>query len=79
MSARDRDRSASWTADRKHNLIAIACSDAPEGHADWTIQLLADKVVAMGFAESISLETVRQILKKTTSSRGRRRSGAYRK
>ena len=46
------------------HLIAIACSDAPEGHADWTIQLLADKVVAMGFAESISLETVRQILKK---------------
>ena len=41
-------------------LIAIACSDAPEGHADWTIQLLADKVVAMGFAESISLETVTQ-------------------
>ncbi len=58
------------------HLIAIACSDAPEGHADWTIQLLADKVVAMGFAESISLETVRQILKKTNSSRGRRRSGA---
>ena len=58
------------------HLIAITCSDAPEGHADWTIQLLADKVVAMGFAESISLETVRQILKKTNSSRGRRRSGA---
>ena len=58
------------------HLIAFACSDAPEGHADWTIQLLADKVVAMGFAESISLETVRQILKKTNSSRGRRRSGA---
>ena len=58
------------------HLIAIACSDAPEGPADWTIQLLADKVVAMGFAESISLETVRQILKKTNSSRGRRRSGA---
>ena len=61
------------------HLIAIACSDAPEGHADWTIQLLADKVVAMGFAESISLETVRQILKKTNSSRGRRRSGASRR
>ena len=58
------------------HLIAITCSDAPEGHADWTIQLLVDKVVAMGFAESISLETVRQILKKTNSSRGRRRSGA---
>ena len=50
------------------HLIAIACSDAPEGHADWTIQLLADKVVAMGFAESISLETVRQILKKRTQA-----------
>ena len=59
------------------HLIAIACSDAPEGHADWTIQLLADKVVAMGFAESISLETVRQVLKKTNSSHGRRRSGAF--
>ena len=58
------------------HLIAIACSDAPEGHTHWTLQLLADKVVAMGFAESISLETVRQILKKTNSSRGRRRSGA---
>ena len=42
-------------------------------------EAFADKVVAMGFAESISLETVRQILKKTNSSRGRRRSGAYRK
>ncbi len=58
------------------HLIAIACSDAPEGHADWTLQLIADKAVAMGFAESISLETVRQILKKTNSNRGRRRSGA---
>ena len=61
------------------HLIAVACSDAPEGHADWTLQLLADKVVAMGFAESISLETVRQMLKKTSSSRGRRRSGVSRR
>ncbi len=58
------------------HLIAVACSDAPEGHADWTLQLIADKAVAMGFAESISLETVRQILKKTNSNRGRRKSGA---
>ena len=58
------------------HLIAIACSAAPEGHADWTLQLLADEVVALGFAESISLETVRQILKKTNASRGRRNSGA---
>ena len=58
------------------HLVAIACSDAPEGHTHWTLQLLADKVVQMGFAESISLETVRQVLKKTNSSRGRRRNGA---
>ena len=61
------------------HLVAIACSDAPEGHTHWTLQLLADKVVQMGFAESISLETVRQILKKTDSSRGRRRNGASRR
>ena len=47
------------------HLVAIACSDAPEGHTHWTLQLLAGKVVAMGFAESISFETVRQVLKKT--------------
>jgi transposase len=57
-------------------LIAIACSAAPAGHTHWTLQLLADQVVELEFADSISLETVRQMLKKTNSSRGRRRSGA---
>ena len=58
------------------HLVAITCSNAPEGHAHWTLQLLADQVVAMEFAGSISLETVRQILKKTNSSHGRKRNGA---
>ena len=58
------------------HLVAIACSSPPEGHVNWTLHLLADKVVEMEFAGSISLETVRQILKKTNSSRGRRRNGA---
>ena len=49
-------------------LVAITCSNAPEGHAHWTLQLLADQVVAMEFAGSISLETVRQILKKRTQT-----------
>ena len=57
------------------HLIAFACSAAPEGHTHWTLQLLAGKVVELEFAESISLETVRQILKKTNSSPGRRKSG----
>ena len=58
------------------HLVAITCSNAPEGHAHWKLQLLADQVVAMEFAWSISLETVRQILKKTNSNHGRRKSGA---
>ena len=58
-------------------LVAIACSSPPEGHVSWTLHLLADKVVELEFAGSISLETVRQILKKTNSSRGRRKSGAF--
>ena len=58
------------------HLVAITCSNAPEGHAHWTLQLLADQVVALEFAGSISLETVRQILKKTNSNPGRRKSGA---
>ena len=58
------------------HLIAFACSAAPEGHTHWTLQLLAGKVVELEFAESISLETVRQILKKMNSSRGRGKSGA---
>jgi len=61
------------------HLVAIACSQAPEGHTHWTLQLLAGKVVEMEFADSISLETVRQILKKTNSSRGERRNGASRR
>ncbi len=50
------------------HLVAVACSSPPEGHVNWTLHLLADKVVEMEFAGSISLETVRQILKKTNSS-----------
>ena len=50
------------------HLIAIACSAAPEGHTHWTLQLLADQVVELEFADSISLETVRQMLKKRTQA-----------
>lgn len=49
----------------KAHLTALACTDAPEGHARWTLRMLADKAVEMGLAESLSHETVRQVLKKT--------------
>jgi len=57
-------------------LVALACSAPPEGHVRWTMQLLADKLVEVGVVDSIVGETVRRILKKTTSSRGRGSSGA---
>ena len=41
------------------HLIALACSDAPEGHDQWTLQLLADRMVELGLAECLSYETVR--------------------
>lgn len=59
------------------HLIAVACSTAPEGRERWTLRLLADKVVELGLADSLSYETVRRVLKKTTSSRGRKSNGAF--
>ncbi len=51
-------------------LVAVCCDPAPEGQVAWTLRLLADKVVELGLATSISPETVRQTLKKTTSNLG---------
>jgi transposase len=51
-------------------LIAEACSIAPEGRQRWTLQLLADRVVALGLTASYSYESVRRVLKKRSSSRG---------
>jgi hypothetical protein len=58
------------------HLIAIACSPVPTGHDHWTVRLLAGKAVELGFVESISPETIRQLLKKTNSSPGNTNSGA---
>jgi transposase len=52
------------------HLIALTCGPAPKGRGRWTMQLLADKMVALGHVEQISRETVRRTLKKTSSSRG---------
>ena len=57
-------------------LTTIACTDAPQGRSRWTLRLLADKLVELQEVESISKETVRRVLKKTSSSPGRRSSGA---
>jgi transposase len=51
-------------------LIALACSPPPPGRADWTMRLLADRLVELEVIDTVSHETVRQVLKKTNSSRG---------
>ncbi len=52
------------------HLVALACSVPPMGHQRWTVRLLADKLVELDYIDSISHETVRQVLKKTNLSLG---------
>lgn len=49
-------------------VTALACSDAPEGYSQWSLRLLADKLVELEYIENISYSTVGQILKKRTSA-----------
>ena len=58
------------------HIIAIACSEAPEGRERWTLQLIADELVRLGGVESISDTAVMDTLKKTNLSLGKRRNGA---
>lgn len=61
------------------HLVALACSKPPEGRQEWTMQLLADKLVELEVVESISDETVRRTLQKTRSSPGSSSGGACRR
>ena len=63
----------------EQRLIELACSDPPVGRCHWTVQLLADELVVLGLVDRIGVETVRQALKKTTSSRGSSSRGACRR
>ncbi len=58
------------------HLVALACSDPSQGRSEWTMQLLADRLVTLGIVEAISDETVRRTLKKGGSNRGSISSGA---
>ena len=57
------------------HLVALACSEPPEGRESWTLRLLADRMVELGHAESVSHETVRRTLKKTSCVPTLSRSG----
>ena len=61
-------------------ITALACAkEGPDGHSRWTLRLIADNLVEMGHADSITHETVRQVLKKAVLSPGRRSCGALAK
>jgi transposase len=57
------------TGKQRARITALACSTPPEGRARWTLRLLADKAVELGYCGSLSHTGVRQILKKTNFSR----------
>ena len=61
--------------DLEAHLVAISCSEPPEGFARWSLRLLADRVVELNYIESISYETVRRVLKKTKLSPGKSKAG----
>ena len=60
-------------------LIALACSDAPEGYQRWTVRLLADKAVELNFASSVSHMTVQRVLKKMNLNLTSANTGKYRR
>ena len=51
-------------------LIALSCGEPPQGRSQWSLRLLADRVVELGYIDKVSHETVRRVLKKTLSNRG---------
>jgi hypothetical protein len=54
----------------EEQLVQLACSDPPRGRSPWTLELLADEMVILGHVDSVSTETIRAPLKKTTSLPG---------
>jgi transposase len=56
--------------EQEAHLIALTCSAVPQGYDHWTMRLLADKMVALGYVEQVSYKTVWETLKKTNSSHG---------
>jgi transposase len=63
------------TTEQETRLIALACSKPPEGHARWTVRLLAEEAVKRRIVSGMAPETLRQILKKTLSSLGNSKVG----
>lgn len=64
------------TQEVEAHITSLACSKAPDGRSQWSLRLLAEKVVELGHVDSLSHEAVRKCLKKANSGRGRKSNGA---
>lgn len=60
-----------FDGEKEAKLIALACSEPPEGHARWSLRLLEKRVVELGIVEAASDSTIGRVLKKTRSNRTR--------
>jgi hypothetical protein len=61
--------------DFEAHLVALSCSDPPEGFTKWSLRLLADQVVELEYIDKVSHETIRQVLKKTKLNLGVNKDG----
>ena len=61
--------------DFEAHLVALSCSEPPEGFSRWSLRLLADKVVELNYVDNISHESIRRVLKKTKLNLGNKRVG----
>jgi transposase len=71
----DREYIRKADGDLEARIITLSCSEAPEGFSRWSLRLLADKVVELEYIDSISHETVRQVLKKRIKTVEEKRLG----
>jgi transposase len=76
----DRERAGRPTeidGEAEAKLVMLACSQPPQGRSRWTLQLLADRMVALGYTEHLSDTWVLKLLKKTNCDHGRSRAGVF--
>jgi hypothetical protein len=66
----DREYEHALDGEAEAHLIALACSQPPAGREHWSLRMLQNRFVKLGFADSISHETIRRVLKKTNASPG---------
>jgi transposase len=76
LSRRQYERKADGEFEAR--LVALSCSKPPKGYSQWSLRLLADRVVELHYIDSVSHETIRRVLKKTKSSRGGASAGSSR-